>query len=114
MSLGDQSYEMWIKTLLLNGFRRPARTVVVGGLANAEMLEAVRNEAKKAGTIETVQKTMTELELTSRGTVPYSLKSLKCCRPRDVLFSYQSSNCSFVLVISRCCSCIRRLKEMLL
>lgn len=64
--------------------QRPARTVVVGGLTNTEMLDVVLNEAKKAGPIETTQKTMTELELNSRGLAKDG------CKPRAAAIVFLS------------------------
>ncbi|CAM6106981.1 unnamed protein product [Calypogeia fissa] len=64
--------------------QRPARTVVVGGLTNSDMLEAVHNEAKKAGPVETVQKSMTELELNSRGLAKDG------CKPRAAAIVFLS------------------------
>ncbi|KAG6540867.1 hypothetical protein Mapa_017741 [Marchantia paleacea] len=64
--------------------QRPARTVVVGGLLNTEMFEAVLAVAKTVGPVESVQRTFSEIELHSRGLAKDG------CKPRAAAIVFLS------------------------
>ncbi|KAL2612899.1 hypothetical protein R1flu_024591 [Riccia fluitans] len=64
--------------------QRPARTVVIGNLLNTEMLEAVLAVAKTVGPVESVQRTMSEHELHSRGLAKDG------CKPRAAAIVFLS------------------------
>ncbi|BBN17317.1 nucleolar protein 4 [Marchantia polymorpha subsp. ruderalis] len=64
--------------------QRPARTVVVGGLLNTEMFEAVLAVAKTVGPVESIQRTFSEIELHSRGLAKDG------CKPRAAAIVFLS------------------------
>ncbi|KAL3680177.1 hypothetical protein R1sor_023133 [Riccia sorocarpa] len=64
--------------------QRPARTVVVGNLSNTEMLESVLAVAKTVGSVESVQRNMSEHEINSKGLAKDG------CKPRAAAIVFLS------------------------